>query len=139
MTGATHLDEIKAIFPDTIVLTIDEVARVLRRAKKTIYNEISAGSFPCKLTPGVGGKYGVSIIELARWLDTGIAFKPTENELAPVAKRRGRPPKYLPVLLGFWGAVAQEQDRLQAEEEKQSMEKVLAEISVASSKRPNHL
>jgi len=117
-----HLPLLKDLFPDVLVLTIEQVAKVLQKAKQTVYNEISQGRFPCKIT----ADKKVSIIELARYLDTNIAYTPPK----PVEGiKRGRKPKnHLPDLLAFWSAVEKEIGRLNSEELSQKITTELGEF-----------
>ena len=45
----TILDELKNIFPNTPNLTPAECAKILRKAKKTIYNQVSTNTFPVRV------------------------------------------------------------------------------------------
>lgn len=95
---STHLPILRETFPDTAMLKPGEVAKAIRRERQTVYNQVSQGTFPVKVTPT--GKKGwlCSIVDLARYLDTGKPYNPDEeaaaaaaaaNPAAPVKKKRG--------------------------------------------------
>lgn len=94
---AGHLDVLMAMFPGQVLLDVDDIAKCLRHSKGHIYNLSSAKKLPFNVEWGLGDKVQVSIVEMARYLDSKLeqkVEKPTAPELvAPVVthKKLGRP------------------------------------------------
>lgn len=100
-----HLTLLKEIYPGKLILSLSEVAEVFRKnSTQSIYNQIHQGKFPChvirhKDTNGKKGNViGVSIIEIARFLDGTVSSALKVNLEIPVKRKRGRPRKPHPQL-----------------------------------------
>lgn len=115
--ATTTLDILREDFPGSPILTAKQVAIALNRTKPTsvqaIYNAIYKKVFPIRVISHVGEGIGCSIIDVANYIDTGIAYIwPTET----AKKKRGRPPA-VPYddVVKFWGEVGIEFQKLMAE------------------------
>ncbi|MCB5206722.1 hypothetical protein [Methylovorus mays] len=72
-------------------LTFDEAARLLKFNNiRTAYTARARGRFPVR-TIDLGGKLGCSIVDIARFIETGEFQEAASNSY--VAKRPGRPSK----------------------------------------------
>jgi hypothetical protein len=138
----SHLDILTKRFPGETILTIEEVAQVLRKEKKTIQNRISEKTFPCRVFDG-----GVSIIELARHMDENAVYKPVISETAilpTVAVIKGSKKKVgakvqnpeLDELLVFWNGVLFEIEKLDAQDERHLLTEKLAAAKSADVPKP---
>jgi hypothetical protein len=127
-----HLEVLKEKFPNEIMLGIEQVATVLRKSKKTLQNQISKKTFPCRVLNGT-----VSIVELARHLDSEALYTPP----AEPKVRRGRKPARpeLDVLLSFWSSVVLEIERLDAENFASVLESEIVSKLPASSTKTERL
>lgn len=67
MTATSHLELLRQIFPDQLVLDITEVATVLGCSKKRLYTLSSKKELPFATLPGF--RIQVTLMELARYLD----------------------------------------------------------------------
>lgn len=82
-----HLEELRRQYPGQLVLTPDQIAKVLGSARQTIYNQVSKKEFPIR--PICRGRtWGCSIIDIARYLDTGVS----QIQAAAVKSKPGRKP-----------------------------------------------
>jgi hypothetical protein len=84
-------------------LTFDEAAKILKFSSiKTAYTARSRGRFPLR-TLDLGGRLGVSVADLAAFLQTGQPQ--TESQAVQMAKRPGRPRKHTkPIHRDFGGS-----------------------------------
>jgi len=80
---SSHLALLKEIYPGKLILSLPEVATVFRRnSTQSIYNQIYKDTFPCQVirhkeSNGKQGKViGVSIVEIANFLDGTISIQP---------------------------------------------------------------
>lgn len=88
-----HLEELRRQYPGQIILKPEQVAKVLGAARQTVYNQHSNKSFPIR--PIYRGKtWGCSIVDIARYLDTGEPQLQVEAE----KPQRGRKTSPRPVL-----------------------------------------
>jgi predicted DNA-binding transcriptional regulator AlpA len=88
-----HLAELRRQYPGQLVLNPVQIAKVLGSARQTIYNQVSKKEFPIR--PIYRGRsWGCSIVEIARYLDTGAPQITFEIE----KPKRGRKPSPRPVL-----------------------------------------
>ena len=67
MTATSHLELLRQMFPDQLVLDITEVATVLGCSKKRLYTLSSKKELPFATLPGF--RIQVTMMELARYLD----------------------------------------------------------------------
>ena len=67
MTATSHLELLRKMFPDQLVLDITEVATVLGCSKKRLYTLSSKKELPFATLPGF--RIQVTMMELARYLD----------------------------------------------------------------------
>jgi hypothetical protein len=95
---AGHLDVLMSIFPGKIFLDVDDIAKCLGQSKGHIYNLSSAKKLPFQLEWGLGDKVQVSIVEMAKYLDSKLQIQPVKEEklklVNPVIvapKKVGRP------------------------------------------------
>lgn len=92
---SSHLPLLTSMFPGKISLDVDDIASLLHVSKKHIYNLSSAKKLPFKLMDS-SDRILVSIVEMARYLDTQISVKqevktdPMKDAVV-VPKKRGRP------------------------------------------------
>lgn len=82
-----HLAEIRRQYPGQIVLNPEQVAKILGSARQTVYNQVSKKVFPIRPIYR-GGSWGCSIVDIARYLDTGEPH--TQIDVAK--PKRGRKP-----------------------------------------------
>lgn len=88
-----HLEELRRQYPGQIILTPEQIAKVLGSARQTIYNQVNTNSFPIR--PIYRGRtWGCSIVDIARFLDTGVP----QVQVVPVKSKPGRKPSPRPVL-----------------------------------------
>lgn len=90
-----HLPLLQTMFPEQILLSVDQIAKCLKWSKGHVYNLSYTKKLPFPLIEGNGGVQ-VSIIAMADYLDTTLEPKVVEVRSVPVpdlivAKRRGRP------------------------------------------------
>lgn len=106
---AGHLQVLMSIFPGKIFLDVDDIAKCLGQSKGHIYNLSSAKKLPFQLEWGLGDKIQVSIVEMAKYLDSKLQ---PEKEEPPAAltspiivekKKLGRPrgPRTTKIQLAF--------------------------------------
>lgn len=98
-----------SIFPGKIFLDVEDIAKCLGHSKGHIYNLSSAKKLPFQLDWGLGDKVQVSIVEMAKYLDSKL--EPKKEELpstlaSPVyieKKKVGRPrgPRATKIQLAF--------------------------------------
>lgn len=92
---SAHLPILQAMFPNKVLLDIDDIAQCLSFTKKYIYKLSSQKKLKFKLV-NVSDKILVSIVELARYLDSELAQEAKQEEEKPpvpslIKKKRGRP------------------------------------------------
>lgn len=95
------------------ILTLNELAEVLRTTKCALYNRVLRDPFslpPTLNIPGSSAKYLFDALVVERWLADPVAFMPLDRRqkkpvgrprkyplstptVTPSGKRRGRPPK----------------------------------------------
>lgn len=77
------------------VLSVGEVAEILRENSQTTRDRIRRGTFPVRVIKEVGSRHQVLLIDLVAYLTTGKRQVPLPRELREKAggKRRGRPTK----------------------------------------------
>ena len=90
-----HLPLLQNMFPEQILLSVDQIAKCLKWSKGHVYNLSYTKKLPFPLIEGSGGVQ-VSIIAMADYLDTTLEPKVVEDKSIPVpdlidARRRGRP------------------------------------------------
>lgn len=71
MTATSHLELLRQMFPDQLVLDITEIATVLGCSKKRLYTLSSKNELPFATLPGF--RIQVTMMELARYLDASGA------------------------------------------------------------------
>lgn len=104
-----HLQVLMSIFPGKIFLDVDDIAKCLGQSKGHIYNLSSAKKLPFQLEWGLGDKIQVSIVEMAKYLDSKLEPKKEELPAAltlPIIvekKKLGRPrgPRTTKIQLAF--------------------------------------
>ena len=104
-----HLQVLMSIFPGKIFLDVEDIAKCLGQSKGHIYNLSSAKKLPFQLEWGLGDKIQVSIVEMAKYLDSKLEPKKEEPPAAlasPVyieKKKVGRPrgPRTTKIQLAF--------------------------------------
>lgn len=90
----TTTHRLKEIFGEKLVLTIPEVAQILRLNSKNLYQMIKDNRFPMSVIR-VGKNLRVSVAEVAKYLDQPII---QQDEIAPTEvqhrskRRRKNPP-----------------------------------------------
>lgn len=84
----TALDDLKAKFGDKKILSPSDIAPLINVSEKVQANLRSAGRFPIPVKK-VGVKVGVSIYDLARWLDGDIE-ETKQTTAIPQIKQRKR-------------------------------------------------
>lgn len=104
-----HLQVLMSIFPGKVFLDVEDIAKCLGQSKGHIYNLSSAKKLPFQLEWGLGDKIQVSIVEMAKYLDSKLEPKKEEPPAAlasPVLiekKKVGRPrgPRTTKIQLAF--------------------------------------
>lgn len=105
-----HLQVLMSIFPGKVFLDVDDIAKCLGQSKGHIYNLSSAKKLPFQLEWGLGDKIQVSIVEMAKYLDSKLEVRKAEPKVTPLAnpvviakKKLGRPrgPKVTKIQLAF--------------------------------------
>jgi hypothetical protein len=104
-----HLQVLMSIFPGKIFLDVEDIAKCLGQSKGHIYNLSSAKKLPFQLEWGLGDKIQVSIVEMAKYLDSKL--EPKKEEVFPALaspvyiekKKVGRPrgPRATKIQLAF--------------------------------------
>lgn len=84
---SSHLEELRRQYPGQMILKPEQIAKVLGSARQTVYNQHSNGIFPIRPIY-VGKTWGCSIVDTARFLDTG---EPQLQVVAPVQKLGRKP------------------------------------------------
>jgi S-ribosylhomocysteine lyase LuxS involved in autoinducer biosynthesis len=91
-----HLQLLRELFPGKVFLDSHEIARVLCISRSHLFRMSSKKTIPFKLSNDCS-KIQVSIIEMARYLDTKLLAEGHELKHEPVIistkKKRGRPRK----------------------------------------------
>lgn len=94
---AGHLEVLMSIFPGKIFLDVEDIAKCLGQSKGHIYNLSSTKKLPFQLEWGLGDKIQVSIVEMAKYLDSKIQVQEPQaapalvNPVVVPAKKLGRP------------------------------------------------
>jgi hypothetical protein len=102
-----HLAELRLQYPGQLILTPEQVAKVLGSARQTVYNQHSKKTFPIR--PIYRGKtWGCSVVDTARFLDTGIPQLHVEA-VKPNAGRKANPRQVLKFQM-FWDAEAEAEE-----------------------------
>lgn len=104
-----HLQVLMSIFPGKVFLDVEDIAKCLGQSKGHIYNLSSAKKLPFQLEWGLGDKIQVSIVEMAKYLDSKLEPKKEELPAAltsPIIvekKKLGRPrgPRTTKIQLAF--------------------------------------
>jgi len=104
-----HLQVLMSIFPGKVFLDVDDIAKCLGQSKGHIYNLSSAKKLPFQLEWGLGDKIQVSIVEMAKYLDSKLEPRkeePPATLASPVyieKKKVGRPrgPRTTKIQLAF--------------------------------------
>jgi hypothetical protein len=87
-----HLQVLTSMFPNTLMLDVDQIASCLKLSPGHIYNMVCAKEFPIKLVPGFGRGKRVSIVQMAKYLDETLLDPAPPEAPSPLAKRKvGRP------------------------------------------------
>lgn len=89
-----HLELLQSLFPDVLMLDIDQIASLMRYGRGHLYNLHHQGKLPFKVHRGIGNKILVSIVEMAAYLDKTMLseYDPQAHQLGElVVKKRGRP------------------------------------------------
>lgn len=84
MKCQSHIDQLRAMFPEKFVLDIDEVAKVLGCSKQWIYVQSSRKALPFAKLPG--SRIRVTVMELARYLDASGAQPDASEVVKPIAE-----------------------------------------------------
>jgi hypothetical protein len=88
-----HLQILKEMFPNQLVLDIDQIAKCMRVGKGHIYNLVSAKKLPFRLDKGLA-RSSVSIVRFAQYLDSQLVPEPAQSPTAVAVRRTaGRPRK----------------------------------------------
>ena len=90
-----HLPILRDMFPNQVFLSVDEMAQILSVSKAQIYKMCEQKRVPFTLVK-LTNKVQVSIVEMARYLDTKVqkeepATVPVPDASTVVKRRRGRP------------------------------------------------
>jgi predicted DNA-binding transcriptional regulator AlpA len=135
---SAHLDELRKQYPGQMVLTPEQAAKALGNLKKkTVYNQVSKKTFPVRVIKSGKSGWGADIIDMARYLATGIPYDPTKEPEADKPKKRGRPPKPLLILhQEFWAEVVVLLHLQEAEAEKAELLQAIADIELPHREPP---
>lgn len=91
---SAHLPILQGMFPGKLMLNANDIARCLSVSKGHIYNLVSQKRLPFKITHGLGDQIMVSVVQMAQYLDRGLADAPlaVQPEKTTEGKRKvGRP------------------------------------------------
>ncbi|MCA7983693.1 helix-turn-helix domain-containing protein [Burkholderia vietnamiensis] len=87
----SHLSLLRELFPDKILLSVEDIAKVLNVSKQHIYNQSSEKRLPFRCVENTDRIF-VSIVELARYLDEATLTKESpSSDYQPAQKKPGRP------------------------------------------------
>lgn len=77
------------------VLTVGEVAEILRENSQTTRDRIRRGTFPVRVIKEPGSRFQVMLVDLIEYITTGKRQIPLPRELREKSgyKKRGRPTK----------------------------------------------
>ena len=119
-----HLAELRRQYPGQIILNPDQLAKVLGSKRQTVYNQHSQKTFPIR--PIYRGKtWGCSVVDIARFLDTGIP----QSHIEAAKPKPGRPasPRQALKFQMFWdGEVEAEEPILNSKPSQRQMLKYQA-------------
>lgn len=88
-----HLQILREMFPNQLVLDIEQIAQCMKVGKGHIYNLVSAKKLPFRLDKGLA-KSSVSIVRFAQYLDSQLVPESAQSQAVVTAKRAvGRPRK----------------------------------------------
>lgn len=80
-----HLAELRQQYPGQIILNPEQLAKVLGSKRQTVYNQHSKKTFPIRPIYR-GNTWGCSVVDIARFLDTGIP----QSHIEVVKPKAGR-------------------------------------------------
>lgn len=90
-----HLPLLRELFPGKIFLDTHDIARVLGISCAHVYRMSSEKKMPFKVVNDCTRRIQVSIVEMARYLDTKLEAENRESASKPVIispkRKRGRP------------------------------------------------
>jgi hypothetical protein len=74
-----HLPILQSMFPKKMMLDADDIAACIGISKGHVYNMVSKKKFPIRLNPDFGDRIMVSVVQMAKYLDTQLM--PVDDQL----------------------------------------------------------